>query len=129
MLGVLWENFEHLEPRHLRSFLRLCLGNLIRNCPPQAPILKSTLYYKLLTSYDMHASSSSYDMHVSAPILKSTLYYKLLTSYDMHVSSSSYDMHVSAPILKSTLHYKLLFLSTYRDLLYFTFHLERTPSL
>ena len=31
MLGVLWENFEHLEPRHLRSFLRLFLGNLIRN--------------------------------------------------------------------------------------------------
>ena len=34
MLSVLWEHLPHLEPRHLRSFIRLFLGNLIRNCPP-----------------------------------------------------------------------------------------------
>ena len=34
MLNVLWEHLPHLEPRHLRSFIRLFLGNLVRNCPP-----------------------------------------------------------------------------------------------
>ena len=34
MLSLMWEHLPYLEPRHLRSFIRLFLGNLIRNCPP-----------------------------------------------------------------------------------------------
>jgi hypothetical protein len=65
------------------------------------------------SSYDMHVSSSSYDMvkdHVNAVLLsnaynpdsqKSVNPSRLTdtvssSSYDMHVSSSSYDMHVSS---------------------------------
>jgi hypothetical protein len=34
IMSLLWEHLPHLEPRHLRSFIRLFFGNLIRNCPP-----------------------------------------------------------------------------------------------
>ena len=34
IMSLLWEHLPHLEPRHLRSFIRLFFGHLIRNCPP-----------------------------------------------------------------------------------------------